>query len=201
MAETFLDISDLNSNPFTQFRKWYEEATQKMELACAMSLCTIDSSGFPDDRTVLLKDFDENGFVFYTNYNSVKGQSLKANPKSALKFYWQILNREVRIQGTAHPVTTEQADAYFATRPRLSQIAAWASLQSEILDTRTSLEKRFEEYSKKFEEQKIPRPKHWSGFCIVPHKIEFWQDRANRMHDRFRYTLKNKQWIIERLYP
>ncbi|HQH26268.1 MAG TPA: pyridoxamine 5'-phosphate oxidase [Oligoflexia bacterium] len=197
--------SALCANPFLQFEKWFRAANRCFWLVFpeAMHLATIDEQGFPDGRFVLLKSFDERGFVFYTNSNSAKGRALKLRPHGALTFYWEALQRQVRVQGVVSPVSAEEADAYFASRPRASQIGAWASQQSEPLESRAVLERCTAEFKTKFAGRKIPRPPHWSGYRLRPEKFEFWQIRPNRLHDRFCYT-KNQSddgWKIVRLNP
>ncbi|NLF25355.1 MAG: pyridoxamine 5'-phosphate oxidase [Deltaproteobacteria bacterium] len=195
---------DLNPDPFAQFERWFRRARRSLSLEFpeAMCLSTVRPDGFPDGRLVLLKGFDHNGFVFYTNTLSSKGRSLAEQPKAALTMYWEPLQRQVRIRGTVQTVTADEADAYFASRHRSSCIGAWASLQSEPLRERAELEKRVLEFKQRFKGQPVPRPPHWSGYRLKPDEIEFWQLRASRLHDRFVYT-KNEQekWQIQRLYP
>ena len=167
----------------------------------AMTLGTIEAGGQPSVRVVLLKGFDERGFVFYTNYEGRKGRELLAHPKAALCFYWQSLGVQVRIEGTVTKVADEEADAYFASRERGSQIGAWASRQSRPLESPTALVDRVAEYEKKFAGRDVPRPDFWSGFRVSPERIEFWKNRANRLHERHLYTRDGKGWKIETLYP
>ncbi|MBX7147464.1 pyridoxamine 5'-phosphate oxidase [bacterium] len=197
-------MSALNPNPIVQFGQWFEEAKKNAGLSMpeAMMLATLDDNGYPDIRTVLLKGFDENGFVFFTNFNSSKGRALKKNPVAALNFYWEKLKKQVRIKGKVSVVSDAEADEYFRSRPLDSQIGAWASLQSEVLDSRDTLEKRFKEFSEKFKGKEIPRPPHWSGFRVNPSKIEFWIEQPYRLHDRFVYRKNEKgEWVVGRLYP
>ncbi len=167
----------------------------------AMSLATISESGGVSVRTVLLKAFDASGFVFYTNTHSNKGRQLARHQQAALCLLWKSIFQQVQVEGTVEPVTAQEADEYFASRPRGSQIGAWASLQSEQLDSRETLEKRVVEYEKRFAGQNVPRPPHWSGYRVLPHMIEFWYGKESRLHDRFRFTLQNGDWQRQRLYP
>lgn len=166
-----------------------------------MCVSTIDPQGYPDGRMVLLKEFDERGFVFYTNLNSIKGKSLKKLLRAALAFYWEPLKKQVRIQGKAEIVSDKEADAYWKTRPRLSQLGAWASKQSEPLSSRARLVAEVARLAAKYKFSPIPRPPFWTGVRVVPRKIEFWQGRANRLHDRFLYTKRGDRWRMHRLYP
>lgn len=166
-----------------------------------MALGTVEEGGQPAVRIVLLKAFDERGFVFYTNYEGRKGRHLLAQPKAALCFYWAPIDIQVRVEGTVTKVTDEEADAYFATRHRVSQIGAWASRQSEPLETPAALDERMAKYEKEFEGRDIPRPDYWSGFRVSPDRIEFWKGRPNRLHERHQYTKAGKGWKIETLYP
>lgn len=166
-----------------------------------MTLATAAADGKPCARIVLLKSFDEQGFVFYTNYNSRKGEELAANARACLLFYWPQLWRQVRIEGPVEKVSAEESDQYFHSRPLGSKTGAWASNQSHPIASRTELEKRFEEFDLKFADN-VPRPPHWGGYRVKPEVIEFWQGRENRLHDRLRYTLRDdREWLIERLAP
>ena len=191
-------------DPIALFHEWMKLAREKEpEDANAVALATADADGFPDVRMVLLKDVDEQGFVFYTNLESIKGLELKENPRAALCFHWKSLRRQVRVRGEVVPVSEEEADAYFASRAKDSQIGAWASKQSRPLAGRFELEKQVAVFTAKFALGKVPRPPHWSGFRIVPRRIEFWRDRPFRLHDRlvFKRESPADRWQTERLYP
>jgi pyridoxamine 5'-phosphate oxidase len=198
-----LTDSDLDKNPFRQFARWFEEAKEKHpKLPEAMTVATSGSDGVVSSRICLLKDFDEHGFVFFTNYNSRKGVQISENPRVSLCFYWPELDRQVRIEGAAVKTTAEEADAYFATRPRGSQLGAWASCQSAVIPGRGDLDQRFHDLEVNYGDRPIPRPPHWGGYRVIPLEIEFWQNRDDRLHDRFVYRLREpKDWIIERLSP
>jgi len=190
------------TDPFALFADWLQEAVAKEPNdANAMALATVDESGMPDVRMVLLKDAGPDGFVFYTNLGSAKGRQLTAHPKAALLFHWKSLRRQVRVRGTVAPTTPEEADDYFATRARPAQIGAWASEQSQPLPDRLALEKRIAEMGLKFGLGKVPRPPHWSGFRIRPETIEFWRDRPFRLHERLVFERAGEGWTTQRLYP
>lgn len=192
------------SEPVALFHEWMAKAREtEPEDPNAMALATADADGYPDVRMVLLKAADENGFVFYTNLESVKGRELAANQRAALCFHWKSLRRQIRIRGTVTPVSDAEADAYFASRHRDSQIGAWASRQSRPLATRFELEREVASYTAKFGLGKIPRPPHWSGFCITPLRIEFWRDRLFRLHDRlvFERSTPGAAWTCSKLFP
>ncbi|MGK2935273.1 MAG: pyridoxamine 5'-phosphate oxidase [Gemmatimonadaceae bacterium] len=167
----------------------------------AMSLATVGADGSPTLRIVLLKGVDEDGFVFYTNLESRKGRDLRAHPRAALCIYWSALDLQIRIDGKVTQVSDEEADEYFASRPRGSQIGAWASRQSEVIEPPGELDERVARYEREFEGRDVPRPEFWSGFRVHPERIEFWRNRANRLHDRTRYTRDGAAWRVETLYP
>jgi pyridoxamine 5'-phosphate oxidase len=193
------------ADPIERFRSVYALA-EKIDRAIipepnAMALGTVEEGRQPSVRVVLLKSFDERGFVFYTNYEGRKGRELLAHPKAALCFYWPPLDIQVRIEGTVTKVADDEADAYFATRHRLSQIGAWASRQSQPLETPTALDERVAKYEKEFEGRDVPRPNFWSGFRVSPERIEFWKGHPSRLHERHLYTRAETGWKIETLYP
>ena len=191
-----------NTNPLILFEQWFEEA-KKNEIndPNAMNLATVSSDGKPSSRIVLLKSFNEQGFVFYTNSNSKKGKALKNNCNVALNFHWKSLQRQIRIEGIVSLVDKEQADEYYNSRPLGSRVGAWASKQSEELDDRSTLLKKVKEYEHKFINGNISRPLHWNGYQVKPNIIEFWQDMPFRLHDRVEYLKQNDSWISRKLYP
>ncbi len=200
-----MKLSDVrDKNPIALFNDWFAEAEAKeLNDANAMALATADAQGRPSLRMVLLKGADASGFVFYTNLASRKGGQLAENPSAALLFHWKSLRRQVRVEGPVSPVAEEEADAYFASRPRASQIGAWASKQSQPLEGRFALEKRVAEFTTRFGVAAVPRPDFWSGFRVTPHRIEFWQDGAFRLHDRFQFARADETapWEVLRLFP
>lgn len=198
-----LNETDVAPNPFIQFQKWFDEAlTAQLLEPNAMTVATATTDGKPSARMVLLKDFDERGFVFFTNYNSHKGQELAENPQAALVFWWAELERQVRICGHVEKVSENDSDRYFQSRPFNSRLGAWASNQSEVIESRIILEQRLQELKAKYENQDIPRPPHWGGLRVIPTEIEFWQGRSSRLHDRILYTrLDDGDWKIQRLSP
>jgi pyridoxamine 5'-phosphate oxidase len=223
---TGLRRKDLEADPILQFKRWFEQAqgarasgrlrkffvrlykrlllmsgAELMDLT-AMTLATADKQGRPSARVVLLKGVDQRGFVFYTNYESRKSQELAENPHAALVFYWSDQERQVCIAGEVSKLSPEESDAYFKTRPRGSRLGAWASKQSTVIPDRAALEQQWQEMEARYPDEAVPRPAFWGGYLLRPTRIEFWQGRANRLHDRFRYTRQADQsWVIERLSP
>ncbi len=198
-----LDIDDLRSDPFEQFEQWYTQ-TIKVNIVepGAMSLATVDAQGQPWQRMVLLKLFDQKGFVFFTNYASRKAQQITVNSRVSLLFPWHALGRQVKITGTAAKISTAESTRYFATRPRGSQIGAWASHQSQVIKSRTILDAMFAEMKQKFLHGEVPLPSFWGGYRVLPESVEFWQAKDSRLHDCFIYHRnENLQWIVERLAP
>ena len=195
--------SDLDPDPIKQFSNWFTAAIEAgIHDVNAMSLGTAEPDGKPSVRVVLLKGFDQEGFVFFTNYESEKGKHLEANPYAALAFYWIELDRQIRVSGKTQKTSREESQAYFHSRPVGSQLSAWASRQSEVIDARRVLDARMAEMTERFGDKSIPLPPHWGGYRLKPEIIEFWQGRPNRLHDRFRYTLQaDGSWLIERLAP
>lgn len=198
-----LSKNDVHPNPFEQFQIWFEQSlAASLPEPNAMTIATATPEGKPFARMVLLKDYDERGFVFYTNYQSCKGQHLQKNPWAALTFWWAELERQVRITGQVEQVSSAESDAYFHTRPKASQIAAWASEQSQVIASRQILEQRLQQLKDKYQNQEIKRPPHWGGFRVIPEEIEFWQGRASRLHDRLLYRRQDEgTWDIQRLCP
>lgn len=202
-AQAGLSRAELLDNPFQQFEKWFKQVEASgMRMPNAMTVSTISGNGQPTVRMVLLKFFDEKGFVFFTNYESRKAKAIFENPQVALHFPWHDLERQVAITGRAERVATAESVKYFLTRPKGSQIGAWVSNQSSVISSRQFLMGKYEEMKRKFEHSEVPLPSFWGGFRIVPDSFEFWQGRHNRLHDRFLYTLTGeKSWNIERLAP
>lgn len=198
-----LTIAQSENNPFEQFKKWFKETEAiagDIEVN-AMTVSTIGFDGFPKSRVVLLKSYDENGFVFYTNYDSEKGKAIAQNPNLCLSFFWAHLERQVIIKGRAEKVSEGTSTAYFHSRPAGSQLGAWTSPQSEVIPDREFLENRLKELEEKYSTGEIPKPPHWGGYLVVPTEFEFWQGRPNRLHDRLRYTPGGVHWKQERLAP
>jgi len=187
--------------PLAPFQRWLDEGWRGEPNAHAMTLATTAPDGRPAARVVLLKGLDARGFVFYTNLESRKSRELFANPYAALSFLWKSLNRQVRVEGPVEQVGDDEADAYFASRPRDSQIGAWASDQSRLLESRAELDRRVEEFSRRFGAGTVPRPAYWSGFRVVPQRVEFWQERPFRLHDRLLFVREGEGWRRERLFP
>ena len=204
-CKTGLKREDLDNSPFAQFNKWFEQAqTANLDEPNAMSISTVSADGEPSSRTVLLKLYDDRGFVFFTNYNSQKAKEIEHNSRVALLFPWLALERQIRISGRAEKISNKESFNYFTSRPQGSQIGAWISPQSQIIESRDFLKSKLAEMKAKFSSGKIPLPNAWGGYRIVPHKFEFWQGRSNRLHDRFVYekTKDNQDsWNIHRLAP
>jgi pyridoxamine 5'-phosphate oxidase len=193
--------SDLADDPFSQFADWYERAAAEVPLADAICIATVDPDGLPDARMVLLKGHGPEGFRFYTNLESAKGRQLAAAPHAAMVAYWRELDRQVRARGPVERLDDADSDAYFAGRPRDSQLGAWGSAQSEPLGSREELDDRVAEFDIAYRDRPIPRPPHWGGYLLIPAEVEFWQGQVGRLHDRFRYRRDGGGWTIERLSP
>ena len=198
-----LNETEVNNDPFQQFSDWWQQALEsKIDEVNAMTLATASLEGVPSARIVLLKGYDKSGFVFYTNYESAKGQELAENPRASLLFFWKELERQVRITGLVEKVSAAENDEYFLSRPTGSQIGAWASPQSHVIENRNWLENKVKELEAKFSSEQLTRPAHWGGYRVKPVIVEFWQGRSSRLHDRIQYTLQeNNSWKIERLAP
>ena len=198
-----LTIAQSDQDPFKQFKTWFEEveAVAGVEEVNAMTVATIGLDGFPKSRVVLLKSYDEEGFVFYTNYESEKGKAIAINPEVCLSFFWPNLERQVIIKGKAEKVTEETSTTYFNSRPEGSRLGAWVSPQSDVIPDREFLEERLKRLKEEFAEKEIPKPDHWGGYKVIPVEFEFWQGRPNRLHDRLRYTPGGVHWKLERLAP
>ncbi len=197
-----LDESTVLPDPVSQFSAWFEEVLQKVDQdPNAVILSVADKNGRPSSRTVLLKGFDENGFIFYTNYQSRKGRAVEENPYASLTFFWAGLMRQVHVEGKVEKTDEKTSDEYFQSRPLSSKLGAWASDQSRPIPNRLELEVRLKEAEKKFEGEIIPRPPHWGGYRVIPERVEFWQGRLNRLHDRICYTKNGDNWQITRLMP
>jgi pyridoxamine 5'-phosphate oxidase len=201
-SKEILDEKMVNKNPILQFDFWMKEALDAdVPEPHAMNVSTVCKEGKPSSRIVLLRDFSENGFVFYTNYNSKKGSDISENNFAAINFFWPQLERQIRMEGKLQKVDSRISDEYFASRPYDSQLGAWASNQSEVLRNREELEEKFSALEKKFAGINVPRPEHWGGYILKPESLEFWQGRPSRIHDRIKYSLVNSEWKIERLSP
>ncbi|MBR5622546.1 MAG: pyridoxamine 5'-phosphate oxidase [Opitutales bacterium] len=200
-----LDLPDLAASPFDQFRLWFEQACgAKIPEPNAMTLCTVGADGMPSARTVLLKAYDERGFVFFTNYTGRKAVQIRENPRAALLFPWVTLERQVAIEGRVEKISAAESLKYFISRPHGSQLGAWVSHQSSVISSRSILLKKLDEMKRKFSEGKVPLPDFWGGYRVVPARIEFWQGRPNRLHDRFEYSREDEKssvWAINRLAP
>jgi pyridoxamine 5'-phosphate oxidase len=197
-----LNETDVLPDPIAQFKVWLDEAINaEMLEPTAMTLATADKSGKPSARTVLLKSFDARGFVFYSNYESHKAKNLAENPQAALLFFWDKLERQVRIEGSIQKVSRDKSEAYFKSRPHGSQLGAWVSKQSEVIENREVLEQKMLELETKFTEGNVPLPEFWGGYVLTPESIEFWQGRPSRLHDRLKYSKVSEGWKIERLSP
>ena len=198
-----LDEKTVDRNPIDLFRRWFDAAVNSgSRLPESMTLATSTRDGKPSARVVLLKQFDNEGFVFYTNYHSSKGRQLEENPYAALVMYWTVLDRQVRVEGAVERVSADHSDEYFRSRPRESQIGALASPQSEVVDGRQVLEQRFRDFEKFYRDRHVERPAHWGGYIVKPDRIEFWQNRSGRLHDRILYELEpSGSWSIKRLAP
>ncbi|GIW51571.1 MAG: pyridoxine/pyridoxamine 5'-phosphate oxidase [Gemmatimonadales bacterium] len=201
-AEAGLNEEDLDPDPIKQFQLWFAEVQAAgIPEPTAMILATADREGRPSARTVLLKSVDRRGFVFYTNYESRKGKQLEENPRAALVFNWPQLRRQVCIEGSVSKVSREESEAYFKTRPRGHQLGAWASRQSSVVSSREELDRRLAALEIEYRGKEIPLPPYWGGYLVAPERIEFWQGRANRMHDRLVYRRQGDGWVVERLSP
>lgn len=197
-----LSEDSASDDPIALFAAWFEDAKRSgYYLPDAMTLVSASPDGTPSGRMMLLKGFDGRGFRFFTNYDSRKGQELTANPKAAMVFHWNTLHRQVRIEGSVVKLSTEESEEYFRTRPRGSQLGAWASRQSSALTDREQLDAQFAEAAERFKGAPVPLPPFWGGYRLVPHRIEFWQGRANRLHDRLRYAREGDAWTLSRLSP
>jgi pyridoxamine 5'-phosphate oxidase len=196
-----LDEADVDKDPIVQFEHWFRHAVDaKVPEPHIMTLATVGANGKPSARVVLMRDFDKQGFAFYTNYHSKKGVQSQENAHAAICFFWPELERQVRIEGVLVKQSAEESDSYFASRPRASKIGAWVSPQSHVIGSRNDLDEKYTELDKQFGED-VPRPPHWGGYILEPETIEFWQGRPSRLHDRILYTLEKGKWKIERLAP
>jgi pyridoxamine 5'-phosphate oxidase len=196
-----LEEADCKADPIEMLDDWLKIALEESQDANAMTLTTVDAASRPSSRVVLIRKLDERGLVFYTNYSSKKGADLEVNPEVAVNFFWPWLERQVRVQGRVEKLPVEESDAYFASRPRESQLGAWASDQSDTMTTRDQLERALKDVEERFKDQEVPRPSHWGGYLIKPHYFEFWQGRASRLHDRIVYTSSDGAWTFRRLFP
>jgi pyridoxamine 5'-phosphate oxidase len=196
-----LDENEVNANPFLQFEQWFNDALNShIHEVNAMSLATVNKALQPSIRIVLLKEFTTKHFIFFTNYTSRKANEIETNNKVALLFFWKELERQIRIEGTINKIPSHESESYFKSRPLQSQIGAWASQQSSVIENRAILDEQFTQYTQQFNNN-VPYPKHWGGYAVTPTLFEFWQGRSNRLHDRIEYTLQNDQWQKQRLSP
>jgi len=202
MLKSFLE-ADAKADAIEQFSNWWQDAVNsEIDEVNALTLCTASADGKPSGRIVLLKGYDAEGFVFFTNYDSNKGKELESNPQACMVFFWKELERQIRVEGTVEKISAEESDDYFFSRPPGSQVGAWASPQSRVIENRQVIEKNVEKYEKEFAAKSISRPAHWGGYRLVPTSVEFWQGRQSRLHDRLQYTLlENGQWKMVRLAP
>ena len=202
-VQQYLDETTVDRNPIAQFQRWFDSALASgSRLPESMTLATATPDGKPSARVVLLKQVNDDGFVFYTNYRSAKAKELEENPQAALVFYWVGLDRQVRVEGSVEKVSDAESDEYFKTRPRESQIGALASPQSDVIESREVLERKHDELEQEYRDREVPRPKHWGGYRLKPKRIEFWENRPGRLHDRIVYDLQpNDSWSIQRLAP
>ena len=197
-----LDIVNLNPDPFLQFHLWFNEAKHVQVIEPnALTLATASAEGRPSSRMILLKGMDAKGFLFFTNYQSRKGRDLSVNPFGCMTFYWAELERQVILDGSVEKISQNESEAYYASRPRSSQLGSWASHQDQTIESREELEAAYKNYEQEFEGKPVPKPPYWGGYRLLPVRFEFWQGRQNRLHDRFRYLLTDGTWKIERLAP
>jgi pyridoxamine 5'-phosphate oxidase len=189
-------------DPFLQFERWFKTVHDaQTDEVNAMTLATVGADGQPRARVVLLKEVDDKGLVFFTNYESQKGQDLAHHPKASILFFWPAVERQIRIEGVVEKIDAMRSEAYFASRPRGSRLGAWSSRQSQVIASREVLEQAFEQVEARYHDQQIPMPPFWGGYRLIPHQFEFWQGRSNRLHDRLRYRLEDQRWVLERLSP
>jgi pyridoxamine 5'-phosphate oxidase len=197
-----LDLTDVAKTPVLQFDKWWNEAvSSSIDEVNAMTLATVNPDGKPAARIVLLKGFDQNGFIFFTNYLSEKGKSITVHPYASLVFFWKELERQVRIEGSCIQVSESESDEYFLSRPIGSRLGAWASPQSTVISSRIVLDQNLDRVTAQYADGIVPRPNHWGGYRVIPEMVEFWQGRPSRLHDRIRYRKDESEWLIERLAP
>lgn len=195
-----LNYDDLTVHPFDLFKSWMTDALEQISEPNAFVLSTVNTEGKPSSRVLLLRDLDDKGFNFFTNYNSQKSQDIESNPHVCMNFFWYESERQVRVSGRIEKLPSESSEDYFNSRPYESKIGAWSSPQSSVIESREVLNKNVKDFSSQYTED-VPRPPHWGGYCIVPDKIEFWQGRSSRLHDRFVYSLEGEEWKIVRLAP